>query len=1177
MRAARRNGGASLRQRLLLLTLLTSGIGLLLGCGAYLLFDLHDAKATALEELQSTADLIGTNAVAALTFDDAPNGEKLLEALRVRPHIRSAALYRPGGSVFTAYVGSHLDRDVVSPPAEREAVQWTRERLIVVRPIVANEKLVGTIRIESDLEGLHRRKLLYLRVTAAIALGLLLTVYLLTGLLGRSITAPIQALAETARTIAEKKAYSERAPLLAGREMRQLGEDFNHMLGEISKRDADLVEARDLLEQRVTERTRDLQVEIAERERADRALRESEELFRTMSAAAPIGIFLSDAEGKCRFVNHRWCEMTMFAAEEALGDGWRQALHPEDRQQVNEHWERNSKHADPYSSSHRYVARDGRIVEVETLAKPLFDLSGAYQGHVGAVQDITERKASEERLRQSEEMFRRLCEVAPAGIVLVDRQGKITYVNEAWLAMTGLSQEDGVRDGWRSVVHPEDLERVQSTRQLAISRGEDYSMSYRYQTKTRGVVWVDTIARSIKDQAGRHTGYVAAIQDVTQHQLAAESLRRSKEAAESANRAKSEFLANMSHEIRTPMNGIIGMTELALDTDLTSEQRNYLSMVRSSADALLGIINDILDFSKIGAGRMELDKAPFSLLACIEEALRPLSLRASQKNLELSWSVDPDIPEYLSGDSTRLRQVIINLAGNAIKFTKEGWVSIRAERLPADEGRVLLRVTVADTGIGIPPEKHEEIFRAFSQADASTTRQFGGTGLGLSISSQLAKLMGGDISLESELGKGAKFFFSALFDQVAPEEVPLPLHRLDLKGCRGLVVDDNEVNRRLLEYLLPMWGMEVTLAESGWVALTRFEGGRDSGKPFSVVLMDKNMPGMDGHEACERLRLLPGGAMVPILILTSSPGAEDPGDYAHLRICKRVSKPILREELREALQFALQRSETLPPRPQNVVSPERALDILLTEDNAINQKLATRLLEKMGHQVTLACNGREAVEKTSRHSFDLILMDIQMPEMGGMEATELLRAYEGTIGRRTPIVAMTAHAMNGDREKCLAGGMDGYISKPIRAERLREEISRVTRSPRGEGREVRPSMQNEKPGSIDRAELLGRVENDEELAREILEIFQSDVVAYRDALRSAVDTKSCEEVRKNAHTFKGMLSNLAAGPASNLASDLEQFAKAGKADEFARAWSEFDQALANVLREVKQMIAGAPR
>ena len=1042
----------SLRQRLLVLTLLTSGIGLLVGCGAFLAFDLHDAKQNEVEDLQTAADLIGTNSAAALAFDDALSGTKLLQALKTRPHIRGAALYRPDGHFFASYLRDDLSGKYLFPKAETNGVTWATDNLTVVRPIVVNEKLLGTIRIETDLHGMYDRMQLYLRVTALIALGAILTVYFLTIVLGRSVTGPIQLLAQTVRTVAESRDYSQRAPMLSGREMRQLSADFNHMLDEISKRDAALVEARDYFEAGVAERTRELEVEIGERERAQTALRQSEEMFRTLSAAAPVGIAKLDA------------------------------------------------------------------------------------------------------------------------------RGKVTYVNQAWMEMTGLTLEGSLREGWRKAIHPEDLERIEKTRNAAISAGEDYTMSYRFNSPKR-LVWVDTIARGIKSKDGARLGYVAVTQDVTQRQIAAENMQRAKEAAESANRTKSEFLANMSHEIRTPMNGIIGMTELALDTKLDPEQRNYLEMVKSSADALLGIINNILDFSKIEAGRIELENAVFSLSACIEEALRPLALRAHEKGLELSWTIDAAAPEYLNGDSTRLRQVLINLCGNAVKFTKEGQVSIKVESLAAPPGKVFLRVTVADTGIGIPPDKHQQIFESFSQADTSTTREFGGTGLGLSISSQLVKLMGGEISIESEPGQGTQFHFTAKFGSVTGSEVPtMVLQGPELKGFRALAIDDNEANRHLLGCLLPFWGMEVTLAASGEEGLKRFEEQQRNGTPFSVVLTDKKMPGFSGYETVEELRRLPGGANVPVLMLTSSPVAEDQRQHAALRIFKRISKPIIRDELRTALQLALHVSHSgqVEAAKSEQTHDSQPLRILLAEDNAVNQKLAMRLLEKMGHRITLATNGKEAVEEAQRRDFDVILMDIQMPVMGGVQAVQLIRKAEAEAGRRTPIVAMTAHAMKGDREKYLAAGMDGYVSKPIRSELLSDEMARVVQFAILTGSAPESSDDaKEEAVILDRAEFLNRVEHDGDLARELLEIFQAESAANREALRAAVAERSADATRSAAHAFKGMLANLAANRASAAAAHLEALAKEGKTDALTSAWQQFDTELSRVVQEVEHLLAGA--
>ena len=678
----------------------------MLGCGAYFLFDLHTSRVSAVEDLRSAADLIGTNAAAALAFDDASAGEKLLRALQTRPNIRGAALYRADGEFFASYLRPDQNGKYLFPGKPGKEVEWTSDKLIVIRPIYLNGKELGKILIESDLEDAHARTRLYMQMTVAIAAGVLLTIYFLTVILGRSVTAPIQKLAQTARNIAEQSDYSLRAPILSGRELRQLSADFNHMLDEISKRDTALVEARNQLECRVTERTRELEIEIGERERAEIALRQSEQMFRTLSAAAPVGIAQLDAAGK------------------------------------------------------------------------------------------------------------------------------ITYLNPAWEEMSGIPAKEGLLDGWRTAIHPDDLERLERTRNAAILQGSDYSMSYRF-LSPRGVLWVDTVARGIKDKTGEHQGYVVVTQDVTERQIAAESMQRAKEAAEAANRAKSEFLANMSHEIRTPMNGIIGMTELALDTKLDPEQRNYLNMVKSSADALLGIINDILDFSKVEAGRLELEETIFSLPACIEEALWSVAVRAHEKGLEISWSMDDGVPEFLKGDAARLRQVLINLAGNAVKFTKAGRVSIRAAQVPAAAGNVNLRVTVADTGIGIAPEKHKEIFEAFSQADASTTREFGGTGLGLSISARLAKLMDGEISVDSEPGKGTQFHFTARFRAIQVSEFPVTLPAgPTLKGFRALAVDDNEVNRHLLQHLLSGWGMEVIVTASGGEAIEEFKKSETNGKPM---------------------------------------------------------------------------------------------------------------------------------------------------------------------------------------------------------------------------------------------------------------------------------------------------------------------------------------------------------
>src|SRR5712692_8756940 len=506
--------------------------------------------------------------------------------------------------------------------------------------------------------------------------------------------------------------------------------------------------------------------DITERRRTERQLREQSTYLHTLIEASPIGIVAENADQKIELSNLAFRELFGYRHDELLDKSIDEVVAPGDLLQAAGSLTKHVLAGNPQHAIVRRRHKDGHLLDVEAFGIP-FLVDGVLRGQFGLYTDISQRVQAEKALKESEELFRTLSAAAPVGIFMDDGRGNCCYVNERWVEMTGMPSAQAMGRGWLAVTHPDDREREFEAWLAATEARKLFNCSYRYVTNTGKVVRVDVIARAISATGDGSRGYIGVVQDVTERHDAAERLREAKDAAEAASRTKSEFLANMSHEIRTPMNGIIGMTELTLDTDLTAEQRDYLGMVKSSADALLGIINDILDFSKIEADRLELDCVPFSLLDCIEDALHPLAMRAQQKGLELTWSVERDIPEFVSGDSTRLRQILINLAGNAIKFTKEGQVSVKALRLDSPSDEVAIRFSVLDTGIGIQPEKHKKIFDAFSQVDSSTTREFGGTGLGLSISARLVKLMGGEIGLNSEVGKGSEFFFTARFAPAA--------------------------------------------------------------------------------------------------------------------------------------------------------------------------------------------------------------------------------------------------------------------------------------------------------------------------------------------------------------------------------------------------------------------------
>jgi two-component system sensor histidine kinase/response regulator len=670
--------------------------------------------------------------------------------------------------------------------------------------------------------------------------------------------------------------------------------------------------------------------------------------------------------------------------------------------------------------------------------------------------------------------------------------------------------------------------------------------------------------------------------------LANETIRRQKELADEANSAKSRFLANMSHEIRTPMNGILAMAEMLLESELSTEQREYLDIINASAEALLTVINDILDFSKIEAGKLELDFHPFALRDSLADMVKPLSLLAHSKGLELAYHVERNVPDSLIGDAARLRQIIVNLAGNAIKFTEEGEVTVQVGLLEQEAEKTVLQFAVSDTGIGIPPERQKSVFQPFEQADGSTTRKYGGTGLGLTISRRLAEMMGGRMWLESEVGRGSNFYFTAA---LGTPSASCAEHEQAAAwpGVRVLLVDDNRSSRQALAELLESWQMGVTAVNG---PASAHQACRAAAEPFSLAIVDTILPMQSGVTLAEQLATEAPSA-IPCVLLTSPGHPDAPGRSPVLKRAAYVAKPVKPSDLYRAIDEVL-RGPTAAAAPAAQAGPNGAnlppLTLLLAEDGLVNQTVARRLLEKHGHSVTVVGDGREAVQTLETATFDVVLMDVQMPVLDGFAATAEIRRREVGTGKHMPIVAMTAHAMKGDRERCLAAGMDGYVSKPIRSRELFRAIAEVLSpggttstpatdrsaaesavSPAGPTSSAliqpEPIPPEPKPGTPDtdadatfaRSELydsshgpavdwqtaIEQAAGDRSLVSEMIEVYMEEKPKLLSSIERAIDAGDEAGLRRAAHTLKGALHHLAADRAAGAAAVLEAIGKSG--------------------------------
>jgi two-component system, sensor histidine kinase and response regulator len=799
------------------------------------------------------------------------------------------------------------------------------------------------------------------------------------------------------------------------------------------------------------------------------------------------------------------------------------------------------------------------------------DQDGNIAGVLGVSRDITARKRAEAAIKHSAE-YRNLFVLANDPIVIFEPDSQVVIdVNDKACEAYGFSRDAFIGRSFKTL--SQDVQDGEAHWAELLVAGTVPAFEA-VQFRSDGTPVAFLISASLIDYRGRKA-VLSINRDITERKRIAAELEETRDAALESVRLKSEFLANMSHEIRTPMNGIIGMTDLTLDTKLTVKQREYLGMVKASADSLLGVVNDILDFSKIEAGKLRLEPIAFDLQDSVGDAMKTLALRAHEKGLELTYYVAPDVPAGVVGDPDRIRQILVNLVSNAIKFTRCGEVSVRIETAPAAAEGVLLHFSVTDTGIGIPREKQALIFEPFAQADGSITRQYGGTGLGLAITTQLIDLMAGRLWVESPVqvhgseggGPGSAFHFVMPLQAAPITDFAAPVTAWPIHDLPVLIVDDNRTNRRILQEALFNWQMHPTAVESGRAALDEMSRAAAAGRPFSLVLLDAHMPGIDGFSVAAEIRRTPAIADTAIMMLSSVGEHIYAEQLRPLRLAAYFTKPIKLSELRTAI---LQLLDPLPSGERNrrqtarvpVASEGRRLHVLVVEDTFINQQLALALLAKRGYTTELAVNGKEALVALERQRFDLVLMDVQMPEMNGLEATRRIREGEQP-GARLPIVAMTAHAMKGDRERCLDAGMDAYIAKPIRADALWETIEQL----------VPPGCAISEIGfqlpavvAFDHTALLSCAHGDLKLAHELAEIFLATSPGLLAEIHGAVARADGDTLERAAHSMKSAISYFANAAGIDAAGRLEKMGCTGD-------WASANIVAATLEQNVESLVA----
>lgn len=944
---------------------------------------------------------------------------------------------------------------------------------------------------------------------------------------------------------------------------------FAYFLGRQRERVAQFA---DVLEERIVERTtkltrlnRQLQQDIAERQRVEQALTQERNLLRTLIDSLPDLIYVKDCASRYVLSNAAHAAFLGLASpDQVVGKSVFDLFPADQARQFRADDERVMQSGQPMLNREEQVLdrASGTLIWNLTTKVPLRDESGKVMGLLGISRNITARKQMEEEVERRKQFFESLFMNNPVAIVTLDTAHWITSCNPAFEALFGYTADEVIgRELDELIVPREEYERA-SQYTSSVMGGAIIHSTGKRRRKDGSLVDVEIFGVPVF-VGGQQIGALGMYHDITE-------LVRAREQAEAADRAKSAFLAAMSHEIRTPLNGVIGMTSLLFDTPLTPQQRQFVETIRFSGENLLNIINDILDFSKIEAGRMELETTDFDLRQVVENVGALFAERASQKGLELIISIDPNVPTALRGDPFRLSQVLTNLVNNAVKFTERGEITVTVQQIGLSDGRACLRFAVQDTGIGIAPEQQARLFKPFSQADLSTTRKYGGTGLGLAISRRLVEMMGGHITLTSRLGEGSTFEFIIPLELGSVEALQQSLVAANLKGARVLIVDDNATNRTVLYHQVITWGMLPQSASNAREALDKLRAAI-ANQPFDVVLLDMEMPEMDGLALARVIRSDPALRATKLILLTSVGRLGGQVNLQQLGLDGMLVKPVRQSELYNCLitvlgvtTMELETARETVPRAAR--EEGKGVRVLVAEDNAVNQQVAVLMLQARGYQVDVVNNGKEALDALARTAYDVVLMDCQMPEMDGFEATAQIRAREGTT-QHTPIIALTAHALRGEREKCIAAGMDDYLAKPLTPEALYSTLRRWLPSARPSPSEsvaipeTPPTDETEPVLNVRVLENFRQLQAPDEpdLVQQLIDLYLADVPERLNALHQAIAQGDATRLAQTAHSLKGSSANIGAQRVARVCLELERCGKANDLTNVAEQLAVLEQ------------------